>query len=83
MGLVSQEPLLFSCSILQNIRYARPDATMEEVEAAAKAANAHHFIRAQSHSYETEVCAVQSQSYETEVMRSAISNGLLCLGFRV
>jgi ATP-binding cassette subfamily B (MDR/TAP) protein 1 len=31
MGLVSQEPLLFSASILDNIRYGKPDATVEEV----------------------------------------------------
>jgi len=35
IGLVSQEPLLFSCSILDNIRYGRPDASLEDVHAAA------------------------------------------------
>ena len=44
IGIVSQEPLLFSCSILDNIKYGRPDATMEEVEQAARAANAFDFI---------------------------------------
>jgi hypothetical protein len=43
-ALVSQEPLLFSCSIADNIRYGRPDATVEEVRAAAAAANALEFI---------------------------------------
>ena len=41
-----QEPLLFSGSIVDNIRYGRLDATDEEIEEAAKAANAHDFITA-------------------------------------
>lgn len=44
IGIVSQEPLLFSTSILDNIRFGKPDAPMEEVEAAARAANAYDFI---------------------------------------
>lgn len=44
IGIVSQEPLLFASSILDNIRFGKPSATMEEVEAAAKAANAYDFI---------------------------------------
>lgn len=44
MGLVSQEPRLFACSIRDNIAQGRKDATMEEIEAAARAANAHRFI---------------------------------------
>ncbi len=35
MGLVSQEPLLFSASIIENIRYGKPDATMDEVRCRA------------------------------------------------
>jgi subfamily B ATP-binding cassette protein MsbA len=44
IGLVPQEPALFSGTVKQNISYARPDATIEEVENAAKAAHAHEFI---------------------------------------
>ncbi len=44
VGVVPQEPTLFSGSVRDNIAYARPDATAEEVEAAAKVANAHEFI---------------------------------------
>jgi ABC-type multidrug transport system fused ATPase/permease subunit len=44
ISLVLQEPLLFSGSIADNIRYGRLDATDAEVRAAAKAANAHDFI---------------------------------------
>ncbi|HEU4480601.1 MAG TPA: ABC transporter ATP-binding protein, partial [Actinomycetota bacterium] len=43
-ALVLQEPVLFSTTIAENIRYGRPDATMDEVVAAAVAANAHTFI---------------------------------------
>ena len=45
MGLVSQEPVLFSGTIRENIRYGRLDASDVDVEAAAKAANADTFIR--------------------------------------
>lgn len=44
IGIVSQEPVLVSASIEENIRYARPDATDKDVEAAAKIANAYDFI---------------------------------------
>jgi ABC-type multidrug transport system fused ATPase/permease subunit len=44
IGVVSQEPVLFSSSIADNIRYGRSDVTQDEIEAAAKEANAHNFI---------------------------------------
>ena len=44
-GMVLQDTWLFKGSIMENIRYGRPDATDEEVIAAAKAARAHHFIQ--------------------------------------
>ena len=44
IAVVFQESLLFAGTILENIRYGRPDATEEEVISAAKAANAHEFI---------------------------------------
>jgi len=44
IGLVPQEPALFSGTVKQNIAYAKPDASIEEVENAAKAAHAHEFI---------------------------------------
>ncbi|GLJ41488.1 hypothetical protein SUGI_0858610 [Cryptomeria japonica] len=44
IGLVSQEPVLFSTSIKENILYGKEDANEEEVMAAAKASNAHDFI---------------------------------------
>ena len=44
IGLVSQEPTLFALSIAENIAYGRPEASMADIEAAARAANAHSFI---------------------------------------
>ncbi|MFZ5477097.1 MAG: ABC transporter ATP-binding protein [Myxococcota bacterium] len=44
IGAVSQEPVLFAASIEENVRYGRPEATPAEVEAAARAANAHVFV---------------------------------------
>jgi ATP-binding cassette, subfamily B, bacterial len=55
LGIVLQEPVLFSTTILENIAYARPAATQEEIEAAAKAANIHDFIVALPEGYDTEV----------------------------
>ncbi|MFY2557320.1 ABC transporter ATP-binding protein [Corallococcus terminator] len=54
-ALVTQEPLLFQGSVLENLRYARPDATREEVEAAARVANADGFIRVLPQGYDTRI----------------------------
>lgn len=53
IGIVQQRTLLFSATIHENIAYGRPDATREEVIAAAKAANAHDFIMSFPKGYET------------------------------
>jgi ATP-binding cassette subfamily B protein len=53
VGVVAQEPLLFSCSVAENIRYGRTNASEEEVIAAAKMANAHEFITKFPEGYET------------------------------
>lgn len=55
VGLVPQEPALFSGSIRENIAYARPDAGDAEIEAAARVANAHDFIAALPEGYDTVV----------------------------
>jgi ABC-type protease/lipase transport system fused ATPase/permease subunit len=44
IGLVLQEPFLFFGTIAENIAYGKPDATREEIVAAARAAHAHEFI---------------------------------------
>ena len=53
VGIVPQETVLFNGSVYDNILYGRLDATREEVEAAAKAANAHDFIMQLPKGYET------------------------------
>lgn len=55
IGLVNQEPALFATTILENIMYGKPDASMAEVEAAASAANAHSFIALLPSGYNTQV----------------------------
>ncbi|MFH8346697.1 ABC transporter ATP-binding protein [Streptomyces sp. NPDC018045] len=55
IGVVFEEPFLFSCSVRDNIAYGRPDATDEQVRAAAEAAEAHAFITALPDGYATEV----------------------------
>ena len=54
-GMVLQDTWLFKGSIMENIRYGRPDATDEEVIAAAKAARAHHFIQTLPGGYQMEL----------------------------
>lgn len=55
IGVVLQDPLLFNDTVRANIAYGRPDASKDEVEAAARAANAHDFISRMSEGYETMV----------------------------
>ncbi len=55
IGIVLQTSLLFSATIAENIAYGRPDATREQIIAAAKAAQAHSFIMEMSDGYETKV----------------------------
>ena len=53
IGEVSQEPVLFASTVAENIGYGKEDATQEEIEGAAKAANAHQFIMELPDGYET------------------------------
>ena len=53
MGIVSQETVLFHDSVRANIAYGSPDASLEQVEAAARAANAHEFIERMEDGYDT------------------------------
>ena len=55
IGLVPQETMLFSTSVMENIRYGRLDATDEEIIEAAKAANADEFIRELPEGYDTKI----------------------------
>lgn len=55
VSIVLQEPLLFSGTILDNIRYGRPEASLDEIIEAARAANAHDFIINLPQQYQTEL----------------------------
>jgi len=55
ISVVLQDTLLLSGTVLENIAYGRPEATRAEIEAAAEAAQAHEFIRALPHGYDTQV----------------------------
>src|SRR5262249_37893289 len=55
ISIVLQEPVLFSGTIADNIRYGRLDATREEIEEAAHAAHAHEFIARLAKGYDTEI----------------------------
>jgi subfamily B ATP-binding cassette protein MsbA len=55
MGIVTQESILFNDTIFNNIAFGRPRTTMEEVESAAKIANAHEFILHSENGYQTNI----------------------------
>jgi ABC-type multidrug transport system fused ATPase/permease subunit len=55
VAVVSDDPFLFSASVAENIAYARPDASLEEIEEAARRAQAHEFIARLPEAYDTRV----------------------------
>ncbi len=77
IGMVNQEPYLFHTSILENLRYARPEATDAEIEAAARAANIHEFIAALPHGYNTMVGERGYRLSGGEKQRVAIARAVL------
>ena len=77
IGVVLQETFLFSGSILANIRFARPEATMAEVIQAAKAANAHDFICKTPDGYNTYVGEHGYNLSGGERQRIAIARAIL------
>lgn len=77
IAVVSQEVFIFGGTIADNIRYAKPDATMDEVIAAAKAANAHDFIMRLPEGYETMVGIGSRSLSGGERQRVSIARALL------
>lgn len=77
IGVVSQETYLFMGTIADNIRYARPEATMEEVIEAAKSANAHDFIIKLPDSYDTRVGSGGHSLSGGEKQRVSIARALI------
>ncbi|RLM73742.1 ABC transporter B family member 19-like [Panicum miliaceum] len=77
IGLVNQEPALFATTILENILYGKPDATMAEVEAFATSANAHSFIALLPNGYNTHVGERGLQLSGGQKQRIAIARAML------
>jgi ATP-binding cassette subfamily B protein len=77
IGAVAQEPVLFSTTIAENIRYGRPEATVAEIEAAARTANAHAFVSALPHGFDTQVGERGIQLSGGQKQRVAIARAVL------
>ncbi len=77
VGVVSQESYLFHASVAENLRYAKPDATDEELGAAAEAARIHHVISALPDGYETVVGERGYRFSGGEKQRIAIARTIL------
>ena len=77
VSIVLQEPLLFSSTIAENIRYGRLDATMDEIVEAAKSANAHDFITALPQQYETPLGERGARLSGGERQRVAVARAFL------
>lgn len=77
IAIVSQEIFLFKGTIADNIRYAKPDATMDEIIAAAKVANAHDFILSLPDGYETVVGTGSRSLSGGEKQRVSIARAVL------
>lgn len=77
IAVVPQESILFSGTVRDNIRYGRPDASEDEVIAAAKAAQAHDFITAMSQGYDTHVEQRGANFSGGQKQRIAIARAIL------
>jgi len=77
VAVVSQEPFLFSGTIRDNLRYGRPDATDEEILAAAKAAHVDEFVESLPDGYDTEVGEVGVKLSGGQRQRVTIARAIL------
>ncbi|MBI3948395.1 MAG: ABC transporter ATP-binding protein [Armatimonadetes bacterium] len=77
MAVVLQEPFLFRGTIAENIAYGRTDVTRDEIIAAAKAANAHHFVTKFPDGYDTEVGERGGRLSGGERQRVSIARAIL------
>ncbi|MEM9382117.1 MAG: ABC transporter ATP-binding protein [Planctomycetota bacterium] len=76
-ALVTQSPFLFHASVAENIRYGRPDATHEEVVAAARAAHIHDFVESLPDGYATDVRDAGTRLSGGQRQRITIARALL------
>ena len=76
-SLVEQAPFLFHASIRENIRYGRPDATQEEIEAAATSAHIHEFIQTLPEGYDTDVADMGTRLSGGQRQRITIARAIL------
>jgi ABC-type multidrug transport system fused ATPase/permease subunit len=77
IGIVNQESILFNETVRNNIALGRPELTLDEVIAAAKAANAHEFIMEMENGYETEIGERGGKLSGGQKQRLAIARALL------
>jgi ATP-binding cassette subfamily B protein/subfamily B ATP-binding cassette protein MsbA len=77
IGIVLQEPFLFPLTIAENIAYGRPDASREEIEAAARDANAHQFVERLPEGYNTIIGERGATLSGGERQRLSIARALL------
>ncbi|XP_078199083.1 phosphatidylcholine translocator ABCB4 isoform X4 [Callithrix jacchus] len=79
LGIVSQEPILFDCSIAENIAYGDNSrvVSQDEIVSAAKAANIHHFVETLPHKYKTKVGDKGTQLSGGQKQRIAIARALI------
>jgi ATP-binding cassette subfamily B protein len=77
VAMVPQDSILFSGTVRDNIRYGRPDASDDDVIAAARAAQAHDFIAALPNGYDTQVAARGANLSGGQRQRVAIARALL------
>ncbi len=77
IGLVAQEPFLFSGTIEDNIRYGRPGATEEEIWEAARVANAFDFVRALAEGFRTQVGERGQRLSGGQIQRIALARAVI------
>lgn len=77
MGIVTQEPILFNDSIRENIKLSKPNASLEEIENAARIANAHDFIINKENGYDTNIGDRGSKLSGGERQRLTIARAIL------
>jgi len=77
IAIVLQDPVLFSGTIADNLRYGRLDATREEIEEAARAAHAHEFISRLPKGYDTEIAEAGGELSGGERQRLSVARAIL------